>query len=37
MNTIQIKLTEKEDLVNVQKLWADPAVMHYVGFPEGLH
>lgn len=36
MNTIQIKVTEKEDLVNVQKLWADPAVMCYVGFPEGL-
>ena len=31
-----IKRTEKEDLTNVQRLWADPDVMLYVGFPEGL-
>ena len=37
MNRIHIKLTEKEDLLNVQRLWADPAVMYYVGFPDGLH
>lgn len=37
MNTVQIKLTEKADLLNVQRLWADPEVMYYVGFPEGLH
>lgn len=37
MNTITIKLTEKSDLLNVQQLWADPEVMKFVGFPEGLH
>lgn len=31
-----IKLTEKQDLLNVQKLWGTPEVMHYVGFPDGL-
>lgn len=31
-----IKRTEKEDLTNVQRLWADPDVMKFVGFPEGL-
>ena len=31
-----IKLTEREDLIHVQRLWADPDVMHFVGFPEGL-
>lgn len=36
MNTIHIKLTDKSDLLNVQKLWANPSVMRYVGFPEGL-
>lgn len=34
---IQIKLTGYEDLLNVQRLWATPEVMHYVGFPDGLH
>lgn len=32
-----IKLTSTEDLKNVQQLWATPEVMHFVGFPEGLH
>ena len=32
-----IKLTGKEDLLNVQRLWADPDVMRFVGFPDGLH
>ena len=31
-----IKRTEKDDLSNVQRLWADPEVMKFVGFPEGL-
>ncbi|MBQ7871878.1 MAG: GNAT family N-acetyltransferase [Oscillospiraceae bacterium] len=34
---IRIKLTDLNDLRNVQALWASPAVMHFVGFPEGLH
>lgn len=34
---ITIKITEREDLLNVQRLWASPDVMHFVGFPEGLH
>lgn len=37
MNTVHIKLTSKEDLLNVQHLWATPEVMCYIGFPEGLH
>lgn len=36
-NRLSIRLTEKADLENVQRLWADPAVMHFVGFPDGLH
>lgn len=35
--SLDIRLTGKEDLSNVQRLWATPAVMRYVGFPEGLH
>ncbi|MBQ7130846.1 MAG: GNAT family N-acetyltransferase [Oscillospiraceae bacterium] len=31
-----IRLTEKEDLIHVQRLWGDGDVMHYVGFPNGL-
>lgn len=31
-----IKLTDKEDLIHVQRLWADPDVMKFVGFPDGL-
>lgn len=34
---ITIKITESEDLLNVQRLWATPEVMHFVGFPNGLH
>jgi len=34
---MRIKLTELRDLMNVQRLWATPEVMHFVGFPEGLH
>lgn len=34
---ITIKLTAADDLKNVQTLWANPAVMCFVGFPEGLH
>lgn len=34
---IEIKKTEDKDVANVQALWATPEVMHFVGFPEGLH
>ena len=34
---ITIKETTRNDLSNVQKLWADGDVMKFVGFPEGLH
>ena len=34
---VDIHLTGTGDLENVQKLWANPEVMRYVGFPEGLH
>lgn len=37
MNTVHIKLTGKEDLSHVQRLWADPDVMQFVGFPDGLY
>lgn len=33
---LRIHPTTSEDLLNVQRLWADPEVMHFVGFPEGL-
>lgn len=32
-----IRETTREDLANVQSLWADGDVMKFVGFPEGLH
>ncbi len=35
--SVELGLTGEADLENVQKLWASPEVMHYVGFPEGLH
>lgn len=35
--SIEMRLTGEADLANVQRLWASPEVMHYVGFPEGLH
>lgn len=34
---VEIRLTGEEDLENVQRLWASPEVMGFVGFPEGLH
>ena len=34
---IEIKETTTRDLKNVQRLWADGDVMHFVGFPDGLH
>lgn len=34
---LDIHLTGRSDLPNTQRLWADPAVMVFVGFPEGLH
>ena len=34
---ITILETTKNDLLNVQALWADGDVMKFVGFPEGLH
>ena len=37
MKSPKIKLTSREDLRNVQSLWATPEVMYYVGFPDGLH
>jgi len=35
--SVELRLTGEGDLENVQKLWASPEVMRYVGFPEGLH
>ena len=34
---ITIQETTRDDLLNVQALWADGDVMKFVGFPEGLH
>ncbi|MDO4711649.1 MAG: GNAT family protein [Peptostreptococcaceae bacterium] len=33
---IEVKETTAEDIDNVQQLWADGAVMSFVGFPDGL-
>ena len=33
---IEIKETAREDLGNIQRLWADGNVMRFVGFPDGL-
>lgn len=33
---MRIKRTDPSDLKNVQALWADPQVMKFVGFPDGL-
>ncbi len=33
---VEIHGTGEEDLENVQRLWANPEVMRYVGFPNGL-
>lgn len=34
---VDIRPTEEGDLENVQRLWASPEVMRFVGFPKGLH
>lgn len=34
---LEIKETTKEDIKNIQRLWADGDVMRFVGFPDGLH
>ena len=34
---IEIKETRKENVKDVQRLWADGDVMSFVGFPDGLH
>ncbi len=34
---VEIRLTGERDLENVQRLWASPEVMRFVGFPDGLH
>ena len=34
---VELRLTGIQDLEQVRRLWATPSVMHYVGFPEGLH
>ena len=34
---VTIKETAREDIKNVQRLWADGDVMRFVGFPDGLH
>lgn len=34
---IEIRETTREDIRNVQRLWADGDVMRFVGFPNGLH
>ena len=34
---ITIKESTREDMKNIQRLWADGDVMKFVGFPEGLH
>lgn len=33
---LEIRQTSKDDLKNIQKLWAEKEVMAYVGIPEGL-
>lgn len=33
---IEIRETKREDLPEIQKLWADGEVMYFVGFPKGL-
>lgn len=34
---VTIKETAREDIKNLQRLWADGDVMRFVGFPDGLH
>ncbi|WP_228410403.1 hypothetical protein [Erysipelothrix piscisicarius] len=33
---IAIEPTQEKDLKNLQQLWADPEIMHHVGFESGL-
>lgn len=33
---LEIRQTSKDDLKNIQKLWAEKEVMAHVGIPEGL-
>lgn len=33
---IEIRETRLDDIRDVQRLWADGSVMHFVGFPDGL-
>ena len=35
--SIDIRVTGVADLENIQRLWATPEVMCFVGFPQGLH
>lgn len=37
MYMMEIRETTMEDLTDIRRLWADGEVMHFVGFPEGLH
>ena len=34
---VEIKETTRDDIRNIQSLWADGDVMKFVGFPDGLH
>lgn len=34
---LHIERTREADLADLQRLWADPEVMRWVGYPEGLH
>lgn len=34
---IEIRETRREDIPDIMRLWADPDVMQFVGFPQGLH
>ena len=34
---IEVKETTAGDIENIRRLWADGDVMHFVGFPNGLH
>lgn len=34
---IEIRETTWEDIRDLRSLWADGSVMHFVGFPDGLH
>lgn len=34
---MEIRETRREDIPDIQRLWANPDVMQFVGFPQGLH